>query len=89
MKHIKTFESYTSQEVISELSNYLKSKNFTPIQINKIIDSYSDMIYELMDKGDSPSLIIKKIIDFLPETIDDDFLKFKLPSSSWSNITYL
>lgn len=83
----KTFES--SQEVISELSNYLKSKNFSPVQINKIIDSYSNTIYDLTEKGENTSLILKRIIDLLPETIDDDFLQVKLPSSYWKNTTYL
>jgi hypothetical protein len=83
----KTYES--SQDVILDLSNYLKSKKFSPVQINKIIDSYSDMIYELSERGENTSLILKRIIGLLPETIDDNFLQVKLPSSSWRNTTYL
>jgi hypothetical protein len=89
MKHIKRYESFGSSDITSDLLNYLKSKNYSPLQINKIIDSYSGLIEELSQKGENSKLILKKIINLLPEVNDDDFLQVKLPNSSWRNITYL
>lgn len=89
MKHIKKYESFGSSDINSDLLNYLKSKNYSPLQINKIIDSYSGLIEELSQKGENSKLILKKIINLLPEVNDDGFLQVKLPNSSWRNITYL
>lgn len=89
MKYIKKYQLFESSDIISELVIYLKSKNYSPLQINKIIDSYSGLIEELSQKGENSKLILKKIIDLLPEVNDDDFLQVKLPSSSWRNVSYL
>lgn len=89
MKHIKRYESFETSDITSDLLNYLKSNNYSPLQINKIIDSYSGLIEELSQKGENNKLILKRIIELLPEVNDDDFLQVKLPNSSWRNVTYL
>lgn len=89
MKYIKEFESYSTEDIIFDLSNYLRSKNFSPVQINKIIDSYSGLIHNLLNQGGNPKIILNKVIKLLPETIDDNFLQVNRPSASWRNTTYL
>lgn len=90
MKYIKKYESFkSSEDVVSDLLNYLKSKNFSPIEINKIIESYSGLIDNLLEKGENASSILKKIIGLLPGTLDGEFLQVNLPSSSWRNVTYM
>lgn len=78
-----------SSEIISNLVSYLKTQNFSPLEINKIVDSYSDMIDKLEKDGVNDSLILKEIIDLLPERTTSSFLSFKGPKSGWNNTTYL
>lgn len=79
----------SGNEIIQNLVSYLKTQNFSPLEINKIVDSYSDMIDKLEKDGINDSLILKEIIDLLPERTTSSFLSFKGPKSGWNNTTYL
>lgn len=90
MSYIKKFESYyTDDDIIYEIVNELKSRNFSPLEINKIVDSFTPTIQRLKDKGKPVKLIIDTILGLLPNTIDDKFLKVNKSKSSWRNISYL
>lgn len=81
--------SESVDDVMDELLTYLKSNNYSPLQINQIIDSYYDRVRQLSDEGNNNSVILSEIIGLLPDTIDDKFLSFGSPAPTSGNISFL
>jgi hypothetical protein len=85
----KIEENYTDSEIVDEIRDVLKSKNYRPIEINQMIDSYSTLIGELIDEELPVEIIKSKIMELLPDTGDSGFLKAKMPQVTNRNITYM
>jgi hypothetical protein len=89
MNRIKTFESYSNQtDFFSEIIEILKSKSITPVDINQIIDFYSDQIINYFNDGKSPNDFVD---DNLSEIVGSDqkMIGFKFPQKWSGDIKYL
>lgn len=77
----KVSESYSKQDVFIEVTNHLKLRNLTPIDINKIMDSFENEITEMYNDGFNISQIIEKVVSLLGHESDDTYLGLQPPTS--------
>lgn len=94
MKYIKEYktyikETYSKQDVYSEVLNNLKNRNLTPIAINKMMDTYSDMISNMYEEGFNTTQIVDKVLSYIGHEKDKNYLGFQNPNTSTRNITYM
>jgi len=85
----KIDEIYSKQDIFSEVLDNLKQKNLSPITINKIMDSYTDMISDMYDKGINTTQIVDKVMSLVDGGGDKNHIGFQSPNVSTRNLTYL
>lgn len=84
MKYLKKYESYYSDtDVINKIERELKKRNYSPVEINKIIDSYYQEALNLKEKGKNINYIIKKILNYLPERGNDGYMSVNINNNNY------
>lgn len=84
----KVIESRTDDN-IELLIDYLKTKNYSSIQIQKIVYRFSGDIKKMTEKGFNSNQILDKIKDKLPMDGNNDHFGILQPNATWRNLTYL